>query len=124
MGMLHGCGKIHGREQEEDKGLNQTHKDTQGHDGQGGKKGAGQHKQNGKNQLVAGHVSKETDAERQEARSMTDQFNRQYDGGHPPYGSHEVFVVLGTVEHETNDMCHDHDHNGAGQGGVDGCSWR
>ena len=43
MGMFEGTSKIHRRKQEKYKGLNQAYKYTQHHDGQRGKKGAGQY---------------------------------------------------------------------------------
>ena len=75
MCMFHGAGKIHDRKQKEYKSLNQRHKNTQRHDRQRSKEGAGKEEQNPQNQFMTHHVSEKTEGKRQNSGKMTDDFN-------------------------------------------------
>ncbi len=80
VGMFHCTSEVHGRKQEEYKGLHNAYEDTQGHYRQRGKEHPCQHKQDPHDQFVTCDVSKKTDAERKYAGQVTDHFNREYNG--------------------------------------------
>ncbi len=67
---------------------------------------------------MAAHVSKESNAERENPCSVSNQFYRKYDGYHPPHRSQKVFDVFGPVIHDTYYMGQGNYNKGTRQGCI------
>ncbi len=119
MGVFHGPGEVDDRQEKENESLHKGNEDTQGHDRQRGEEGTGQSEKNAQNNLVAHHVSEQTERERQDPRQMPDDLDDKDQRRHPPDRPHKVFDVAGAMVFDADDVGEHHDYQGTGPRGVE-----
>ena len=87
MRVFHGAGEIDDREQKEHEPLDKRYENTQRHDGQWGKKSAGQSEKDRQNDFMSHHVSEKTERQGKYPGKVADDFNDKDQRRHPPYGA-------------------------------------
>lgn len=110
MCMFHCTCKIDDGKQEKNKCLNKGYKNTERHNRQWCQKKAGKAEQNRKHDFMSHHVSKKTEGQGKDSGSVSDNFDDENQGTHPPYRTHEMFDVFGSMVFDSDDMGKNH-HN-------------